>query len=126
MLTPNQKMWVDALRSGKYKQGHDALHTKTERGDRFCCLGVGCDLYQKHGPGDLKVHEGTLVSYDFTSGYPPFKVMQWLGISDAFMRSLARMNDGARDIVTGKVESPKRRFSTIANRIEDEFVFNAS
>ena len=32
--------WIAALRSGAYKQGRDSL----KRGDRFCCLGVACDL----------------------------------------------------------------------------------
>lgn len=34
--------WVGALRSGKYKQGRGALH----RGDKFCCLGVLCEVLE--------------------------------------------------------------------------------
>ncbi len=33
--------WIEALRSGKYKQGRWALRTKP---DHFCCLGVLCDV----------------------------------------------------------------------------------
>lgn len=33
--------WIEALRSGKYKQGRLALRTKS---DDFCCLGVLCDV----------------------------------------------------------------------------------
>lgn len=32
--------WLEALRSGKYKQGTGALRY----GDAFCCLGVLCDV----------------------------------------------------------------------------------
>ena len=32
--------WVEALRSGKYKQGRNYLNSK----GAFCCLGVLCDL----------------------------------------------------------------------------------
>ena len=32
----NRKIWVEALRSGKYKQGDELLHHKS----RYCCLGV--------------------------------------------------------------------------------------
>lgn len=40
-MTPEFKaLWIEALRSGKYKQGRGALR----RGDTFCCLGVACDL----------------------------------------------------------------------------------
>ena len=47
-LTPkmNQRVkrkWIAALRSGEYKQGKGYLR----KGDRFCCLGVLCDLYRQ-------------------------------------------------------------------------------
>ena len=38
--------WVDALRSGEYEQGTDALRTAE---NTFCCLGVACDLLVKDG-----------------------------------------------------------------------------
>jgi hypothetical protein len=37
--------WLEALRSGEYKQGRDCLHNTSD--DTFCCLGVLTDLYQK-------------------------------------------------------------------------------
>jgi hypothetical protein len=41
-VTPELKQrWLDALRSGKYKQGKGALRTGK---DHFCCLGVLCDI----------------------------------------------------------------------------------
>jgi hypothetical protein len=36
-----KKKWVEALRSGKYKQNRDSLRYE----DGFCCLGVLCDVY---------------------------------------------------------------------------------
>ena len=36
-----KKKWVAALRSGEYRQGTGRLRSKD---DRFCCLGVLCDL----------------------------------------------------------------------------------
>jgi hypothetical protein len=35
-----KKDWVDALRSGKYKQVQGYLH----KADGYCCLGVLCDV----------------------------------------------------------------------------------
>jgi len=35
------KEWIEALRSGKYTQGQSCLRS---RGDKFCCLGVLCDI----------------------------------------------------------------------------------
>ena len=37
-----KKKWVNALRSGEYKQGRVALYNKGY--DSFCCLGVLCDV----------------------------------------------------------------------------------
>jgi len=36
------KKWVEALRSGNYKQGHCQLRSTD---NKYCCLGVLCDLY---------------------------------------------------------------------------------
>ena len=33
--------WLEALRSGKYKQGRGCLRSEN---NKFCCLGVLCDL----------------------------------------------------------------------------------
>lgn len=37
----DMKIWVEALRSGKYTQSREAL--QNDKG--FCCLGVACDLF---------------------------------------------------------------------------------
>lgn len=37
----HRKLWVEALRSGKYQQGKELLHWE----GRFCCLGVACAIY---------------------------------------------------------------------------------
>lgn len=46
-----QKEWVDALRSGEYKQGYRML----KQGEYYCCLGVlGCVL-QKNGVENIEL-----------------------------------------------------------------------
>jgi hypothetical protein len=42
-LNKYQKAWLEALRSGKYRQGKNALRIKGSRAnvrDQYCCLGV--------------------------------------------------------------------------------------
>lgn len=39
-----KKRWVKWLRSGRYDQGREVLVRETPKGDKFCCLGVLCDL----------------------------------------------------------------------------------
>ena len=40
MKSNRKKLWVAALRSGKYEQGKEYLRW----GNKFCCLGVLADL----------------------------------------------------------------------------------
>jgi hypothetical protein len=40
-----KKKWVEALRSGSYKQAQYGL----QRDGGFCCLGVLCDIYDNTG-----------------------------------------------------------------------------
>lgn len=49
-----KKLWVEALRSGKYQQGKRRLKVEgLPESPRYCCLGVLCDLYrQQTGRGE--------------------------------------------------------------------------
>lgn len=68
--------WADALESGKYQQGQHLLRS----GDRFCCLGVLCDLHQKEtGMFDWEVR-GSEESYDGNSCILPQIVAEWAGL----------------------------------------------
>ena len=72
-----KQRWVAALRSGHYKQGPSALR----RDDRFCCLGVLCDLAVQDGVANWF----TIASGDYTSCLdeferPPRPVLDWSGL----------------------------------------------
>ena len=78
--------WLDALRSGKYKQGNGKL-----LGDNFayCCLGVACDLFQKmYGEGEwveaCSGESGFRFSIDGESerGRLPVRVKNALGLAE--------------------------------------------
>ncbi len=82
------QIWIDALRSGKYKQG------RAELGDEefgLCCLGVACHVAYKHGvisephnPGHGSLHSC-------------LDVMKWVGLQSSCGRydygSLTKDND---------------------------------
>jgi hypothetical protein len=59
-----KKKWVEALRSGKYKQGQQRLRTTD---DCYCCLGVLCDVAGggewKRGPDGWDYHLDNTVGY---------------------------------------------------------------
>lgn len=76
------KLWVEALRSGEYKQGFGQLRVE----DEFCCLGVACDLALKHGVkvevDTEKYGERMCTRYDMSRSVLPIAVKEWLGAGD--------------------------------------------
>jgi hypothetical protein len=77
--------WVKALRSGKYKKGvgqlakvitvpikGDEWYETEVVGEKFCCLGVLCDLYDKEKKQER--------SWDIYRGSLPLEVQQWAGL----------------------------------------------
>lgn len=103
--------WTAALRSGEYEQTRTFLHVKGEIKDKFCCLGVLCDLAVKdnvavpvttanRGPFD-PVH----VAYDEFTGTLPVVVGKWAGgvsglgsfcTEDGEAGTLADLNDSGK------------------------------
>lgn len=94
---------MDALRSGEYAQGKNVLH----QGDKFCCLGVLCDLAVRQGVAvdvgsKLIMRYGEIVTYDDNGSLLPDPVMEWAGLGAASpyifsaQRSLTGLNDGGR------------------------------
>lgn len=92
-----KEKWVAALRSGEYKQGTGRLHTLVGSSggyspeDKFCCLGVLCDLAFKEGKVDrrtgylddaLEYGKGKQVDdyENWNSGALPKAVQKWAGL----------------------------------------------
>jgi len=88
-LNPVAQKWVEALRSGEYKQASQALREN----DGFCCLGVLCDLAGKHGLGEWEQDTWFLGC----GASVPVEVRQWSGLKTSYgtlgNRTLAEMND---------------------------------
>ena len=108
--------WVAALRSGKYEQGREFLRTED---DRFCCLGVLCELAVADGVIPPAWGDGSEWVYADASAELPDRVMQWAGLPSidpvipAEMASLAGLNDGDE-----AVEREPWTFAQIADAIE--------
>lgn len=115
MLNDNAKKWVEALKSGTYKQATGGLHYSNAE-HTYCCLGVACDLYIKSGNElDVRNIETSLVNksgephkikayaYDHAFTVLPDKVKVWLGLAthsgryqatDWYVNGLVNLNDG--------------------------------
>jgi len=55
-IGPNQKRWLEALRSGEYRQVRGYLHTA----NGFCCLGVACTLFKPEDIHAVQAHGYTI------------------------------------------------------------------
>jgi hypothetical protein len=78
------KRWVTALRSGKYQQGQSHLRSKFIGGpDRFCCLGVLCDIQGAEwinvGRGTSGEHWRSAFKSDDSSAVLPTSMQSALG-----------------------------------------------
>ena len=103
-----KKLWLKALRSGKFKQ---AQHTLREgRKNQFCCLGILCEVHNQTVGGQWKANG----DYFDTAGVLPEEVMEWAKLKNdnpvvpygKRNETLAGLNDSGKD------------FNFIADRIE--------
>jgi hypothetical protein len=91
--------WLEALRSGQYIQGIRSLrhinNSEKNQPDKFCCLGVLCDLYAQAHPNDLGWGPQTafynvpfLTRFDDedevhkSMSYLPVRVRDWAGLDN--------------------------------------------
>lgn len=120
------KLWVEALRSGKFAQAHRALRRDDARDTpHYCCLGVACELYRQahpdisrweavpdHNRGAMafvtRDEDAPLNTLTSTTFLPP-AVKNWLGLTsdngefshcrgvDRSQTSLTRLNDSGHE-----------------------------
>src|ERR1035437_1012294 len=75
MGNENVQSYLEALRSGRYEQAQGSLR----EGNRFCCLGVACDVYREltgKGAGDTDVFVSDTGG---DTNYMPPEVMKFYG-----------------------------------------------
>lgn len=94
-----KQRWVDALRSGNYAQGTGFLRQNGDGlpVDKWCCLGVLCDLAAQDGYGHW---EGDSIVSVYVDGLehkvetmPTDLVLEWAGVEQTMADALANMND---------------------------------
>ena len=115
-MNDNARAWVAALRSGKYEQGPGFL----KQDDKYCCLGVACDIYIRSNEGLSEAWEPEVCSRTWKCcgkrSTLPEAAAKWIGLRDDCgcfrngpAKSLVELND-----------SKKWSFDQIADFIESE------
>lgn len=109
-LGPNQRKWIRALKSGKFKQGRSRLETSD---GSYCCLGVLCEISGQKLFRSSGYMQGTTL-------YDQLDVAEWSGIrkpSGVALEgaSLTYMNDvggfSFEDIANAILDDPRNYFS---------------
>jgi hypothetical protein len=113
-----KKLWLAALRSGKYGQTRGNL--ASPRLKKMCCLGVLCDIVDPEGWGDVVIHKGSEGSrkrvrlYDGKTGIPSMAIWK---------KAMAPEKDGrvfilAQGSLASMNDEDKFSFAEIADWIE--------
>lgn len=118
MMNPEvKKKWLDALRSGKYKQGKDQLKQEQDGDCAYCCLGVLCDLFVK----EMNISwDNQILKYDLFM--PTEHVREWAGVSFNSAFTVKTEIDGSMQDVRLDVLNDKHNytFEQIADLIEKQ------
>lgn len=101
MKTSLKSRWVEALRSGLYKQGRTRLRDNNEA---YCCLGVLCDVIDPKG----WTHDAEGYRWSGQNSYLPVELNRELQLFDKEI-ALTVMNDNGN-----------QSFDEIADYIEKE------
>lgn len=97
-LGPNQTAWLEALESGKYKQGIAGLRSEQ---DEYCCLGVGCEVAGIQGKQRPFLKYWI---YDEQAAVAPRALIDYLGLrscvgsalASEVLNSLTELNDDGK------------------------------
>jgi len=106
-----KKIWIKALTSGKYKQGKHNL----KKGNKYCCLGVLCDLYIKKNPKTTFSWDKIEPNSEKNAFLPP-AIMKWSGIKT---NEADFGYDKGDDLI--HLNDEGKSFKKIAKVIEKEF-----
>lgn len=114
---------LTALRSGKYKQGQNRLRGL---GDKFCCLGVVCDVID---PTKWTFNHNSYPVYDEMDTYLPPSIRKIIGDLDYIVDVKYRERETGNLIrlsILNDFEKEPFTFSQIADLIEHFYIEETS
>lgn len=114
-LKPSVMKWIQALRSGEYKQTTGALQKTKGAKAGYCCLGVACVLYNEVAAANNRIsveikNPSGNVAFGGNIEQLPMRPLRHYGLSGQMQEDLIDIND-----------KKKKNFNQIADYIEAEF-----
>lgn len=106
MTVKNKEEWIDALRSGDFRQTTGALKAVSMDGSTvgYCCLGVYAEICgidsDRSGPAEMHfIFPSAVTGHPvITTSLPPTDWCIEQGLTPWLAHTLANMNDGAADM----------------------------
>lgn len=113
-----KKKWLEALRSGEYKQTKGVLR----RGNAYCCLGVLSDIYSKEFGVEWKAHPSDMDVFNIEDdkGIPPMCIQLWAGLTTPNPLVCTDKISNGRETLSS-LNDRGVSFEEIADIIEKEF-----
>lgn len=118
--THNLKVWLNALRSGNFKQGVGTLARRSSEGDmEFCCLGVGC-VKADIKPKDVRASGVASYQGDYATmqAMPPAEFYRWLGFEQCRDGQGIYVERSGRYVEVATLNDEGMSFAEIADLIE--------
>jgi hypothetical protein len=123
-FTPLQEAWINALETGRFRQGKNHLATRNikRKTVSYCCLGVACVVARENGVKVSKKMSVSaalgkpVVSFDGGRSYLPKSVQTALNLVDKRGDDLAVLNDmgESHKCLAAKIrQNPQRYFNNI-------------
>lgn len=127
----NMRLFIEALRSGEYRQTTKNLAVK--RGDSewgYCCLGVACEVAIASGvelevtESETRYTESTIYRrrYNGTAAVMPEPVVEWLGLPPLTADPDLIVGDGEIRCASYLNDDRKLTFAQIADAFERTFL----
>lgn len=123
------QLWVDALRSGEFRQGRD--HLRNADGT-MCCLGVACVVAIRGGcevaeevrdPSPSRFAATADPDNDGSTSYAPDVVRRWFGFDLAEPRGLVLYDEGNNYVTAVSAnDSHGWSFERIADAVEARYL----
>lgn len=110
--------WIEALESGKYRQGKHALQT---RDGGFCCLGVLCDIVKDEVGASWQTTQNHDISFALPfivdQNYLPVAVQNLVGLTSK--NPILKLTDGEHSLDVCN-DTLDMNFSQIATLIREQ------
>ena len=110
-LGPNQTLWLQELRSGKYEQGTNYLCCN----DKYCCLGVAAEIF-KTEQTEIHIRKGLKYFDGYMSSAPNYVMEALCLYKDLGETSSLTFDENA----LAKMNDQGKTFAEIADIIEED------